>query len=63
MHGFALNVNTDLSFFQHIIPCGIPDKKVTSLQQELGRALELDEVKEKIQLHFAEVFGVRFIDI
>jgi lipoyl(octanoyl) transferase len=57
MHGFAFNVNTDLSLFNGIIPCGIVDKDVTSLQKELGKKFELDEVKEKIIKNFVEVFN------
>lgn len=58
MHGFAFNVNTDLSFFDNIIPCGIQNKQVTSLQKELGYTLNLDEVKEKVKQHFMNVFEV-----
>ena len=58
MHGFALNVNTDLSYFENIIPCGIQDKKVTSLQKETGRYISLEEVKEKLRENFSYVFGV-----
>ncbi len=64
MHGFALNVNTDLRYFEYIIPCGIKDKSVTSLKRELEREFspeEVAEVKEKIRKHFAEVFGAKFI--
>ena len=57
MHGFAFNVNTDLSFFNGIIPCGIKDKDVTSLQRELGREIKIDEVKGKLIEKFTEVFG------
>ena len=53
MHGFALNVNTDLSFFDYIIPCGIRNKGVTSMQRELGKTVDLKEVSEKFQQHFA----------
>ena len=57
MHGFAFNINTDLSFFQGIIPCGIDDKEVTSLNKELGKKIEIEEVKEILLLNFKEVFG------
>mgnify|MGYP001616288527 CR=1 FL=1 len=57
MHGFAFNVNTDLSFFNGIIPCGIKDKDVTSLQRELEREIKLNEVKGKLIEKFTEVFG------
>ncbi|MBP8243584.1 MAG: lipoate-protein ligase B, partial [Chitinophagaceae bacterium] len=53
---FALNVSTDLSYFNHIIPCGIVNKQVTSLEKELGRVVLMEEVKEKIRHHFGEVF-------
>ncbi|MDF0719625.1 lipoyl(octanoyl) transferase LipB [Kaistella sp. PBT33-4] len=59
MHGFGLNVNTDLRYFEYIIPCGIKDKAVTSLQRELERKFtgeEIAELKEKIKKHFTEVF-------
>jgi lipoyl(octanoyl) transferase len=56
MHGFALNVNTDLNYFNHIIPCGIQDKKVTSMQKELEQSLDIDEVKKQIKKNFEIVF-------
>jgi len=56
MHGFAFNVNTDLSYFNHIIPCGIVNKQVTSLQRELGYVLDMQEVKEKVKRNFEIVF-------
>ncbi|MGB6083134.1 lipoyl(octanoyl) transferase LipB [Moheibacter sp.] len=56
MHGFALNVNSDLKYFEYIIPCGIQDKAVTSLERELGREVPMEEVKEKVKKYFAEVF-------
>ncbi len=56
MHGFAFNVNTNLGYFDHIIPCGIEDKAVTSLAAELKREVDLDEVKEKIKMYFSELF-------
>jgi lipoyl(octanoyl) transferase len=58
MHGFAFNVNTDLSYFDYIIPCGIRNKQVTSLQKELGYTLDMEEVKEKVKKNFEQVFGV-----
>ncbi len=63
MHGFALNVNTNLGYFDHIIPCGIRGKAVTSLEVELGKKLDIDEVKEKILKHFSILFEVEFIKV
>lgn len=57
MHGFAFNINTDLDLYKGIIPCGITDKEVTSLQKELGREISLDEVKQKILKNVKEVFA------
>jgi lipoyl(octanoyl) transferase len=62
MHGFAFNVNTDLSFFDHIVPCGIQDKKVTSLEKELGRGIVMAEVKQKVKYNFEKVFRVDLIE-
>ena len=56
MHGWALNVNSDLSYFRNIVPCGIEDKAVTSMQKELGREVNEAEVKEKLRKHFAALF-------
>jgi len=61
MHGFAFNVNTDLSYFDNIIPCGIDDKAVTSMQKELGVKLDLNEVSEKLQYHLTNLFGWELI--
>ncbi|PQJ22816.1 lipoyl(octanoyl) transferase LipB [Tenacibaculum sp. SG-28] len=58
MHGFALNVNADLGYFDNIIPCGIRGKQVTSMQAELGREIDEQEIKEKILKHFKELFAV-----
>lgn len=61
MHGFALNVNTDLSYFNHIVPCGIADKAVTSLEQELGRPVPLDEVAASLRRHLADLFEMNLV--
>ena len=58
MHGWAFNLNTDLRYFEYIIPCGIKDKSVTSLQRELGRVVDEVEVKERVAGHFARLFEV-----
>ena len=63
MHGFALNVNTNLGYFDHMIPCGIKGKTVTSLNVELGKKeVAMDEVKEKLLKHFAVLFEAELID-
>ena len=62
MHGFAFNVNTDLSYFNNIIPCGIQNKQVTSLQKELGREVDFDEAKEKVKRNFEKVFEVDLVN-
>lgn len=58
MHGFALNVNTDLKYFEYIIPCGIKDKAVTSLERELGHKIPMEEVKDKVKSAFEKVFEI-----
>jgi len=60
MHGFALNVNVDLGYFDHIVPCGIHDKTVTSMEAELGRKIPLAEVEEKIKKHLQDLFGFEY---
>lgn len=64
LHGFALNVNTDMRYFEYIIPCGIKDKQVTSVKRELERELttgEVEDLKANIRRHFADVFGAELI--
>lgn len=62
MHGFALNVNTDLSHFEYIVPCGIQGKTVTSLEKEVGEKVNYEEVKEKIKEQFQIVFDCKLVD-
>ncbi|MFN3999490.1 lipoyl(octanoyl) transferase LipB [Algoriphagus sp.] len=61
MHGFAFNLNVDLSYFGHIIPCGIDDKAVTSLHLELGRPVDETEAKERVKRHLADLFEMEII--
>ncbi len=62
MHGWAFNVNTNLDYFNHIVPCGIDDKAVTSMQAELGYALDMEEVKQKLRLHFESLFACSLVE-
>jgi lipoyl(octanoyl) transferase len=61
-HGFALNVNTDLRYFEWIVPCGLRDKGVTSLAKLVGRAVEMEEVTTRVVEHFGEVVGVEVVE-
>lgn len=61
MHGLALNVNTDLHMFQHIVPCGIPDKAVTSMAKELNEEIDFLEVKKYLEAEFSAIFGLTFL--
>ena len=61
MHGFALNVNSDLSYFKNIVPCGIIDKKVTSLENEIGGKVDLTQVKTKLKTHLVTLFEMQII--
>lgn len=56
MHGLAFNVNTDLSYFKNIVPCGIDDKDVTSMERELGHPVDMNEAKEKLKRHISDLF-------
>ncbi len=60
MHGFALNVNTNLDHFSHIIPCGIDDKTVTSMQKELGQKVDMEHVKQVLRQYIAALFDMQF---
>ena len=60
MHGFAFNINTDLSYFEHIIPCGIQGKSVTSLRKELGKDVDMNKVQNSVLEEFEAVFNMRF---
>ncbi len=62
MHGFAFNVNCDLSYFGSIIPCGIVDKSVTSMQKELGKEVDMQEVQQRLKGHLKSLFGFNFIN-
>ncbi|AYL97430.1 lipoyl(octanoyl) transferase LipB [Mucilaginibacter celer] len=61
MHGLALNVNTDLDYFGNIVPCGIDDKDVTSMQRELGRPVDINEVKKILKHHISVLFGMEML--
>lgn len=61
MHGLAFNVTTDLSYFKNIVPCGIDDKDVTSMEKELRYKLDMDEVKQKLKIHIAELFEMEIL--
>ena len=58
MHGFAFNINTDLSYFDNIVPCGIANKSVTSLEKEINERVCINEVKTKIKNNFVDLFNV-----
>ena len=61
MHGIALNVKPDLSYFKNIVPCGIDDKAVTSIQNELGKEIDMEEVKQKLKSNLSKVFNYKYV--
>lgn len=61
MHGFAFNINTDLSYFENIIPCGITDKKVTSLEYEIGEKIDIEKVKSRLKSNIERIFDIKLI--
>lgn len=62
MHGWGFNVNADLNYFNNIIPCGIQDKSVTSLNKEVGHEVNMHEIKEKLKFHFSNLFGAKLVE-
>lgn len=60
MHGIGFNVNTDLSYFNHIVPCGIQDKAVTSLEKEINKKIDLELVKSKLAVHYSKLFDYEY---
>jgi lipoyl(octanoyl) transferase len=62
MHGIALNINTDLSFFNHIVPCGISDKTVTSMEKEIGSKVDISQVQTTLKENMANIFGFDYIN-
>ena len=61
MHGIGFNVNSDLDYFKNIVPCGIDDKAVTSMQKELGKPVDLKAVKSKLKAHLAQLFEYDYL--
>lgn len=61
MHGFAFNVNTDLDYFKNIVPCGIDDKAVTSMQKELGKEADIEDIKKNLKRHISVLFNMEII--
>lgn len=62
MHGFAFNINVDMKYFGYIVPCGIQDKAVASLDQELGYVPDMNEVKDRVKRHLAELFEIEYTE-
>ena len=59
MHGIALNLNNDLNYFNHIVPCGIDDKAVTSLEKEIGKKVNIEDVQQKLTKHLIDIFEMK----
>jgi lipoyl(octanoyl) transferase len=62
MHGIGFNVNSDLNYFKHIIPCGIKEKDVTSIEKETGKKVDMDELKQKLKNHLQEIFEMEIVE-
>ena len=61
MHGFALNVNSNLSYFRNIVPCGIINKTATSMEKELGEKIDTEGVKDKLKAHLVNLFKMKIV--
>ena len=61
MHGFAFNINTDLDYFKNIVPCGIDDKAVTSMQKELGKKADIEDIKKNLKHHISVLFDMEIV--
>ncbi len=61
MHGLAFNINTNLDYFKYIVPCGIDDKDVTSMQKELGKSVDINEVKKILKHHISVLFNMEIV--
>lgn len=62
MHGLAFNVNADLNYFNNIIPCGIPDKAVTTLEKEVGHPIDIPPLKERVKYHLSNLFNFKLVE-
>ena len=61
MHGLAFNINTNLDYFKYVVPCGIDDKDVTSMQRELGKEVDINEVKKILKHHISVLFNMEIV--
>jgi lipoyl(octanoyl) transferase len=62
MHGIGFNINSNLDYFKHIVPCGIEDKSVTSLQKEINQKIDMKELKLRFKKNFKILFGINWVD-